>query len=336
MTTYSDSGVNIELGDESSRLAYKAAMETFASRSGMIGEPVKDEGGFAGLLDMGDFYLVQNDDGVGTKIQIAESIGKYDTLGYDLVAMVADDAICIGAEPISITNTLDVDKVDPQKIGALMNGLKDAATKHKIVVPGGEIAELGSAVSGYLWNATAVGVVEKDKLITGKNIQAGDQIIALHSVGFRSNGISLVRHILKNHFGPDWAHQKYDDTRTWGEVTLTPSLIYTSAILELHGRFRQPKIADLKGIAHITGGGIEGNLSRVMKKTQFRANLDRLPTPHEPMLRLMEMGQVSEEEAKKTWNMGVGMIVISNDVDQISTVCQKHGIQTSVIGQIES
>lgn len=335
MSTYADSGVNIELGDESSRIAYKAAMETFIGRSGMIGEPVKDEGGFAGMLDMGDFYIVQGDDGVGTKIQIAEAIEKYDTLGYDLVAMVADDAICIGAEPISITNTLDVDKVDPVKIGALMNGLKDAALKHKIVIPGGEIAELGKAVSGYLWNATVVGILEKDKVITGKTIAEGDQIIALHSAGFRSNGFSLVRHILKNKLGEDWAHQKYDSDRTWGEVTLTPSIIYASAILELHGRFRQPKLADLKGIAHITGGGIEGNLSRVMKKTGLRANLDRLPTPHEPMLKLMEMGQVSEEEARKTWNMGVGMIVISNDYDQIAAVCQKNDIKTSIIGQVE-
>ncbi len=335
MSTYAAAGVNIELGDESSRIAYKAAMETFAGRKGMIGEPIKDEGGFAGVLDMGDFYLVQNDDGVGTKIEIAEHIEKYDTLGYDLIAMVADDAICIGAEPISVTNTLDVDKVDPVKIGALMNGLNEAALKHKIVIPGGEIAELGNAVNGYLWNATAVGIVEKEKIITGQTIRPGDQIIALHSAGFRANGLSLVRHILKNKLGEDWAHQKYDSERTWGEVTLTPSIIYTSAILELHGRFKQPKIADLKGIAHITGGGIEGNLNRVMKKTQFRANLDRLPTPHEPMLRLMEMGQVSEQEARKTWNMGVGMIVVSNDVDQITSVCQKHGIKTSIIGQVE-
>jgi len=335
MTSYKEAGVDIDLGDKCSRIAYKAAMNTFKGREGMIGEAVKDEGGFSGLLDMGDFYLVQNDDGVGTKIQIAETIGKYDTLGYDLLAMVVDDAVCMGAEPISVTNTLDVDKVNEEKIAGLMAGLEKAALEHKIVIPGGEIAELGNAVNGYLWNATGVGVVSKDKLINGKEIQAGDKIIGLKSDGFRSNGFSLVRHILKEKFGEDWVNEPYDETQTWGEITLTPSKIYSSAIMDLHGRHGDAAKAELKAVVHVTGGGIQGNLERVMKHHEgLKAELHNLPEPHEVMKRLIELGNVSEEEAYKTWNMGVGMILISNDADQISNICGRHGVETTVIGQV--
>jgi len=335
MATYKEAGVDIDLGDKCSRIAYQAAMNTFVGRKGMIGEPVRDEGGFSGLLDMGDFYLVQNDDGVGTKIQIAEAIGKYDTLGYDLLAMVVDDAICMGAEPISVTNTLDVNKVDEAKISGLMKGLEKAALEHKVVIPGGEIAELGSAVNGYLWNATGVGIVAKDKLITGDRIQAGDKIIGLKSAGFRSNGFSLVRHILTEQFGADWPHKKYDENHTWGEITLTPSKIYSSAIMDLHGRHGQPKKVDIKAIVHVTGGGIQGNLQRIMKHhPTLKADLHNLPEPHEVMKRLIELGNVTEEEAYRTWNMGVGMILISNDTDKIAEVCSRHGIETTVIGVV--
>ncbi len=334
MATYEDSGVNIEMGDECSRIAYEAAKATFPAREGMIGAPLKDDGGFSGALDMGDYYLVQNDDGVGTKIQIAEMIGKYDTLGYDLVAMVADDAVCMGAETISLTNTLDVNRVDAAKIEPLMAGLKKAATEQKIVIPGGEIAELGDMVNGYLWNATAVGILEKSKMITGKNIQSGDKIIGLKSAGIRSNGFSLVRYILKEKFGEDWANEKYNDSLTWGEATLTPSQIYSNCILEMHGRYKEQPKLELKGVVHVTGGGIHGNMRRILKKTGAKADLNNLPEPHEVMRKLMELGNVSEEEAYKTWNMGVGMILITNDTNQALEICASHQIEGQIIGEI--
>lgn len=334
MTTYEESGVNIKLGDKCSAIAYQAAKRTFIGRKGMIGEPVLDEGGFSGALDMGDYYLVQNDDGVGTKIQIAEKIGKYDTLGYDLVAMVADDAICVGAEPISVSNTFDVNKVDEAKISAMMAGLEAAALEHKIVIPGGEIAELGDMVNGYLWNATCVGIVKKDKLITGKNIKIGDKIIGLRSRGFRSNGFSLVRYILREKFGEDWAFEKFDNEKNWGEAVLTPSKIYTSAVMEMHGRFDENPKVELKGVVHVTGGGIPGNLPRVLKKSGLGATLNNLPEPHKAMKRLIELGKVDRAEAYRTWNMGIGMILISNDVDKIEGICKKHGVGCQVIGEV--
>lgn len=334
MTTYEQSGVNIELGDKCSAIAYAAAKNTFIGRKGMIGEPVIDEGGFSGVLDMGDYYLVQNDDGVGSKIAIAEKIGKLETLGYDLLAMVVDDAVCVGAEPISVSNTIDVDVIHEEKIAAMMSGLEAAALEHKVVIPGGEIAELGNMLNGYLWNATCVGIVEKNKLITGANVRPGDKIIGLRSVGIRSNGFSLVRHILKEKYGSDWEFVKYDSEMTWGEKVLIPSKIYCSAIMEMHGRYGQPAQVELKGVVHVTGGGIPGNIVRVLKKSGLGANLNNLPQPHEVMQRLIEIGSVDRDEAYRTWNMGVGMILISNDVDKIGEICARHNVQSQLIGEV--
>lgn len=334
MATYKEAGVNIDLGDKCSEIAYKAATETFIGRKGMIGAAILDEGGFSGALDMGDYYLVQNDDGVGSKMEIAEKTGRLDEVGYDLVAMVADDAACIGAETISITNTIDADKVDEVKITKMMNGLKKAALEHKIVIPGGEIAELPGSVIGYVWNATAVGIVEKHKFITGENIKVGDHIIGFRSPGMRSNGFSLVRHILKEKFGPNWYFEKYNDSLTWGEAVLVPSKIYCNAIMEMHGRFKEEGKVELKGVVHVTGGGIPGNIVRVLKRTGLGADLNSLPEPHELARKLVELGNVDKEEAYRTWNMGIGMIVISNDVDGVHEICRKHGIDSVVIGKV--
>ncbi len=334
MATYADSGVNINLGDKCSAIAYAAAKNTFKGRKGMIGEPLVDEGGFTGAMNMGDYLLVQNDDGIGTKMAVAEMMEKYDTLGYDLVAMVADDAACVGAETISVSNTIDCDKVNEKKITEMMKGLEKAALEHHIVVPGGEIAELGNTLNGYIWNATAIGVVEKNKIITCKNIKAGDKVIGLLSAGFRANGLSLVRYILKEKFGEKWGFEKFDNKNTWGEVVLTPSIIFSSLIMDLHGRYKENSKAEIKGIAHITGGGIPGNFNRVLKKVGLGAKLNNLPRPHESMSKLMELGNVSKEEAYRTWNMGVGMILVSNDVEKIEEACKKHKIKMKVIGEV--
>lgn len=334
MATYEQSGVNVEMGDKCSAIAYNAAKATFASRKGMIGQPVVDDGGFTGTLDMSDYLLVQNDDGVGSKMQVAEMMGKYDTMGTDLLCMVIDDTVCIGAEPISVTNTIDVDKVDEAKIAPLMEGLKNAALEHKVVIPGGEIAEMGKICNGYIWNATCVGIVEKNKVINGQNIKPGDPLIALISPNFRSNGLSLVRHILNEKFGPNWVNEKFDETKTWGEAVIEPSKIYASAIMEMHGRYKEKPQVDLKGVCHITGGGIPGNLPRILKKSGLNYKLTNLPKPPPAMQKLMELGNVSEEEAYKTWNMGIGMILVSDDFEKISTICQKHGIETQIIGKV--
>ena len=317
-------------------MAYEAAKGTFPGRKGMIGEPVIQEGGFTGMMDMGDFYMIQNDDGVGTKIDVAVMMNKFDTLGYDLVAMVADDGICVGAEVVSVTNTLDVQRLDGKMVEGLMSGLKKAALEQKIIVPGGELAELGDTLTGPVWNATSVGIVEKDKVIDGSDIKAGDVVIGLKSHGIRSNGSTLARHILKEKFGDDWANVDYGDGRTWGEIILTPSKIYHRALLNLIGGYKQKRKVNIKGLAHNTGGGIPGNLPRILKNKGLGANLPNLPEPHEFMLKLQEFGKVSDNEAYKTWNMGVGMFAVVDvkDVDKVLELMKKEGIEAQTIGTV--
>lgn len=334
MATYKQSGVDIDLGDKCSRIAYDFAKKTFTGRKGRIGEPVIEDGGFTGMMDMGDYYLVQNDDGVGTKMAVAEKIKKFDTLGYDLVAMVADDAACVGAECISVSNTIDVNKLDEKIVTELMSGLEKAASENNIICPGGEIAELGNALNGWVWNATALGIVEKNKVIRADNVKPGDKIIGLDSNGFRSNGLSLVRFVLKEKFGDDWAFEKYDDMKNWGEAVLVPSIIYSSLIMDLHGRYKEKGVAEVKGVVNVTGGGIPGNIVRILKKSHVGAKLHSLPEIPDMMKKLIEYGKVPMEDAYRTWNMGIGMILISNDIDKVEEICKKRGVRMYVIGEV--
>ena len=213
---YAKAGVDIDAGDAASSLAGQHAKTTFAGRRGRIGMPAKLPGGYAGALDFGDHYVVTCDDGTGTKMAVAEALGEFDTLGYDLAAMVADDAVCLGAEVISISNTLDCPHVDKKVIGDLLKGLAKACREQKIVIPGGEIAEVGSTVNGLVWNATAIGIVAKKRLLDGSKIRVGDAVIALQEQGLRSNGFSLARYILTNAFGTNW-HTKKFQGKTWGD-----------------------------------------------------------------------------------------------------------------------
>ncbi len=332
MATYKQAGVDIAMGDKCSKIAYDAAKATFDVRKGMIGKPVMPEGGFAGALDFGDFYLVQNCDGVGTKIAVAEQIQKFDALGYDLLAMVADDAVCIGAETVAITNTIDTNKVSDKVVKGLMKGLMKACKEQKVVIPGGEIAELSDTMNGNSWNATALGIVEKKKYIMGKNIKPGDKIIGLRSRGFRSNGFTLVRYVFEKVLGKNWAGKSFSGKKTWGEAVLTPSLIYSDALLELLGRYGEKRTCSVKALAHVTGGGVPGNISRVTGK--YGAVLDNLFGPHKMMLELQKIGKVSDKEAYKAWNMGTGMIIISNDFGKIEKVMNKHKIEAGIIGEI--
>ncbi len=336
MSTYKQAGVNIELGDQSSKAAYAAAKETFSARKGMIGEPLIQDGGFAGVLDMGDHYLVMGDDGVGTKMDAAIQADNFETLGEDLLAMVADDAVCIGAEVIAITNTIDVNKVNPRQIEKMMQGLKNACLKQRITIAGGEIAELGASVKDMVWNATAMGIVEKNKMLTGKDVQVGDKVIALRSNLFRSNGFTLVRHILQKHFGENWHLEEFEDGLTWGEMAMTPSKLYHHAILELMGRYGQERRVKVHGIAHITGGGIAGNINRILKVNQLGVELNDLWEPQEAMLQVQKFGNVEDREAYKTWNMGNGMMLIiaPEDVEKTLEILSQNEVEAKICGEV--
>jgi phosphoribosylformylglycinamidine cyclo-ligase len=310
MTTYKDSGVDTQAGGEASKKAYEHACATFASRKGKMGTPVEDTGGFAGLIDMGGFYLVQNDDGTGSKMEIAHAMKKYDTLGYDLLAMVVDDAICTGAEVISVSNTLDVPSVDTAMVDALMGGLSKACQEQNILIPGGEIAEVPGAVHSPVWNATSVGIIEKGNELQPATIAEGDTILALQSGVARSNGFSLIRKILSDAHGEHWYDTEWKDGISWGEIMLKPSVIYHGALLSLLGRFGEERTVAIKSLTHITGGGIAENLERTLRKSGLGAELTELFEPHDAMKDLIALGNIDTKESYRTWNMGNGMLVI--------------------------
>lgn len=333
MTTYKDAGVDRDLGDLCSEIAYREAKKTFQYRKNMIGEPLKMDGGFTGALDMGDFLLVQNEDGVGTKMEVAMRMRRFNTLGYDLVAMVADDAICVGAETISISNTIDANSLSKDVIESLMKGMSKACREQSIVIPGGEIAELRGHVKDYTWNATAVGIVKKNKFIKGVGIRPGDKIIGLVSPNFRSNGFTLLRAILKKAYGNNWHNKKFKDKK-WGDIALEPSVIYHDGILFLTGRFDEKPRVRVKGIAHVTGGGLPGNLPRMFGKKKLGVLLDNLPPTPPAMLELQRLGEVPDREAYETWNMGIGMALIADNTEKTVTLLRRYGFKAWIIGRV--
>ncbi len=336
MTTYRDAGVDIAAGDRASAAAYARAASTFASRKGMIGEPVYEEGGYAGFLDMGTHYLVQSDDSTGTKIDLAFAMGTFDTLGADLAAMVADDAVCTGAEPISISNTLDVPTIDPAVIDQLLAGLAAACSAQKIVVPAGEIAEVPGAVAHGVWSATVIGIVAKDRVIRPEAIREGDAVIALRERVARSNGFSLIRRILSEKLGDEWHRKPWKGGVSWGEIFLSPSVIYASAVLALIGRYGEERAVDVKGIAHITGGGIPSKLRRVLRKSGKGARLTDLWPPHEALSDLIALGKVPLEEAYRTWHMGSGMLLVvpPKDAERAVALLGGQGVEARLAGTI--
>jgi phosphoribosylformylglycinamidine cyclo-ligase len=271
------------------------------------------DGSFSNVMAFGDVGIAMSSDGIGTKVEIAERVGRYDSLGFDLMAMTVDDLAANGIEPVCLSNILDVDVLDASVVDSLMRGLHDAAKVARVAVVGGEIAELGSRIGGYgsrmhfNWCATAIGVLPKGLApITGRELAPGHTVYSLRSRGFRSNGFSLVRRVMEAAFGPEWHNQPYEGSQTWGEVLLTPCLIYSPFIT----RLREEGVP-VTAVAHITGGGVEDNLSRMLKSAGVGARLDNLHAPLPFMRRVQELGNIPEEQAYRLWNMGNGMLLTS-------------------------
>jgi phosphoribosylformylglycinamidine cyclo-ligase len=326
--TYAEAGVDISAGERASKAAYTNAKTTFSSRKGMIGEPLQLDGGFAGALDFGDFLLIQNDDGTGTKSEIAERCQKYNTLGEDLLAMVADDAICVGAECVSVTNTFDVPFVNEEAIQQLTASLAKACREQKIVIPGGEIAEVPGACTRMIWNATAVGIVKKNKFLTGKNIKPGQAIIGLAGRVLRSNGVSLARKICEKNFGESWHSVEWNNGITWGEILLTPSKIFHRSVLNaVLGGFSEDLKFNISGIVHITGGGIPGNVPRILP-SGVGATFHDLHSPHEALAELKTLGNVDDEEAYRVWHSGTAMMIVCEQEDVLS-ICDALNAEDS-------
>ena len=332
-------GVDLGLGDRCSRRAFRWAERSFEARRGKPGLPLfGGAGSFSNWMDFGPLKVAMTCDGIGTKAELAERTGNYATLGYDLVAMVADDLVANGIEPVNLVNVLDVDKPDEEIVDQLMQGLHAACLECGIAIVGGEIAELGGRVGGwgprmhFNWCATAIGVPRNGCApIDGGQIEAGDVVIALKSAGFRSNGFSLVRSILETAYGPSWHEAPSVDGRSWGEVALTPSFLFTPSILALLDAG-----IPLRGVGHITGGGIPSKFGRVLKRSGLGARLDGLFAPQDFVNKLLELGGIDFETAYRQWNMGNAMLLVVPPAaaDSTLSILSARGVSAQGAGEI--
>lgn len=340
MAGLKQSGLDINLGNLCSKDAFEWAKTTFPNRANKAGSIALDvDGVFSNMLLFANQRIGIGSDGIGTKIELAERTGIYNTLGFDLVAMVADDLATAGFEPTSISNIIDVDKLDREVINELMKGLAAACNFAGMTVTGGEIAELGNRICGYgegmhfNWCSTAIGILPEalERPIDGSTIQPDDVVIALRSRGFRSNGFSLLRKTMQANFGEEWHKEKYSETQTWGEALLTPSLIYCTVVNKIIQEGTEPK-----GIVHITGGGIADNFRRVLKTNNCGAILDNLFEPLEVMQRVIALGKIAPEDAYLYWNMGNGMLMVAAkaDADRIVQLAESAGYEARKAGKI--
>lgn len=338
-------GVDLNAGDRCSAIAYSHAQRTFAVRAGRPGEVLDRASSFSSLLRLaGGQRLAITSDGIGTKVELAERTGRYDTLGWDLTAMVVDDLAASGTVPLALTNILDVDRPDATVIEQLMTGLERAAIEAEIAVAGGEIAELGDRVCGwgagmhFNWCATAIGhLPDGQEALDGSALDPGDVLVALASRAFRSNGFSLARRVLSAHHGPNWHAAPCPAGGTWGEALLMPARIYCPLVT----RLRAAGIM-LHGIAHITGGGIPAKLGRILRRGRgaagLGARLTALPPEHRSMVELRRLGNLELAQAYRHWNMGTGMILVlpPRAVEACLRLVAEVGFSGQVAGTISS
>ena len=307
MSTYKDAGVDIDAGDRAVELM-KASIAK-ASRSEVIG----GIGGFAGLFDasalkkMNKPLLATSTDGVGTKTEIARQMGIYDTIGEDLVAMVVDDLVVCGAEPLFMTDYIAVGKVFPERIADIVKGIARGCEKANTALVGGETAEHPGLLKEDEFDiaGAATGVVDAVKQLGSHLVKAGDVIIAMPASGFHANGFSLVRHILATQKLN--LNKKYDGfDKTLGEILLTPTEIYTLDCLALIKAQQE----NLRTFSHITGGGLADNTARVVP-AGLVAKYDRATWALPAEMKFMaDVAQVPQADMERTWNCGIGMVAI--------------------------
>ena len=334
MSTYKDAGVDIDAGDRAVELM-KASIAK-ASRPEAMG----GIGGFAGLFDASALknmkrpLLATSTDGVGTKTEIARAMDKYDTIGEDLVAMVVDDLVVCGAEPLFMTDYIAVGKVIPERIAQIVAGITRGCEKANTALIGGETAEHPGLLDEDEFDiaGAATGAVDFDKQLGAHLVKAGDVIIAMPSSGFHANGFSLVRHIIKTQKLSLEAHVS-EYGKTSGEVFLTPTEIYTLDCLALI----KSMSGALRGFSHITGGGIAQNTARVIPDN-LTAVYDRstwsLPIEMEYMARI---GGVPQADMERTWNAGIGMVAIvaADSADLALASLAARGMKAWVAGVVE-
>lgn len=349
--TYKDAGVNINLGNEASKILYNASKLTWQNRKGKFGEATSTQNIFSGLRFL-DFKNIPkevkfslNSDGIGTKVEIAERMKDHSTMAFDLIAMVVDDAVVRGGIPISLATVLDVNSLNRDKnafkyLKQLALGYTMAANEAGITVLNGEIAELPERIFGYgdfnyNWSSTLLWVSTEDKLIDGSKIEVGASVVLLREKGFRSNGISLLRKVMKTSFGENW-HKKTVDGINLGKEALTPSTIYCKSIIAMIGDLNEKPKCNIQAISHITGGGIPEKLKRVLKAVNCGIELNNLYQPNSLMLKCQNLAKTTDEQAYKIWNMGQGMVIISNEPKKVIKIAKDYNIDAKIGGKVVS
>ncbi|PWU44630.1 phosphoribosylformylglycinamidine cyclo-ligase [Micromonospora globispora] len=331
--SYADAGVSIEAGDRAVELLKSKVRQT--RRPEVMG----DLGGFAGLfrLDTKKYknpILASSTDGVGTKLVIAQQLDIHDTVGIDLVAMVVDDLVACGAEPLFLLDYIATGEVVPDKVAEIGAGIADGCRYAGCALLGGETAEHPGVLrpDEYDISATGVGVVEESDILSPERVEVGDVVIAMRSSGLHSNGYSLVRHVLlgAGRMRLDVVIDDFGRQRTLGEELLTPTKIYAQDCLKLIAE------AEVRALAHVTGGGIPGNLVRILPE-HVDAVVNRSTWKPQPIFDLIQSkGRIEDPEMEATFNMGVGMfaIVSAEDADRALATLTGRGVDAWQAGEI--
>nr|WP_263323767.1 phosphoribosylformylglycinamidine cyclo-ligase [Neobacillus sp. Marseille-Q6967] len=329
---YKQAGVDIEAGYEAVTRMKKHVQKT--ARAGVLGSL----GGFGGMFDLSvlnlkEPVLVSGTDGVGTKLMIAFMMDKHDTIGIDAVAMCVNDIVVQGAEPLYFLDYIACGKAVPEKIEAIVKGVADGCEQAGCALIGGETAEMPGLYSQNEYDLAgfSVGACEKSKVVTGETIQAGDVLIGLASSGIHSNGYSLVRKVFNN-----WSLIEFVDALecTLGEELLKPTKIYVKPILSALKRF------DLKGMAHITGGGFIENIPRMLPEG-LGAELDERSWHIPSIFKLIsEVGQIEYKEMYNIFNMGIGMVIAVKPEDAADVLehfrnCGETAYEIGVVSENE-
>jgi phosphoribosylformylglycinamidine cyclo-ligase len=331
--SYAAAGVDIGAGDRAVELIRRAVARTAGP------EVVGGIGGFAGLFDAAKVtglrrpLLATSTDGVGTKVVIAQRLRRYDTIGRDLVAMVVDDLVVCGAEPLFMTDYLVCGRVDPERVATIVGGIADGCVQAGCALVGGETAEHPGhfGADDFDLAGAATGVVDADRLLGPDRVRPGDVVIGMASSGLHSNGYSLVRAVIdapRAELDLDGQHAEL--TQPLGLELLTPTRIYARDCLALAGS------CEVRAFAHVTGGGLAANLARVLPP-HADALLDRGSWQPAPVFGLLaERGRLEPAEMERVFNMGVGMaaVVAADDVDRALRLLADRGVPSWVLGQI--
>ena len=310
VSTYSEAGVDIDASEKATEALI--AQIKGVNRKG-DGEAIKLDNGFAGLVKLGGGALAMCTDGVGSKLLLAEEMDSIHTVGIDCVAMNTNDLICVGAEPLSFVDYVALDKPDEELMAKIGKGLAEGCKQSNCTLSGGETAILPELVHGFDIAGTSVGYVKQDEIIDGTRISDGDTLIGLKSSGPHSNGYTLIRKL-------------FDGDKELGKKLVEPTRIYVKEVMSLI------KQINVHGIAHITGGGLD-NISRINDNFQYVID-NPLPVPS-VFDWLQEKGNIEDKEMYRTFNMGMGMVIIVNKDDAEKSV-SILGEYAQIIGSVRS